>query len=129
MPSGGGRRGREGERERDQRGERQRGRRQEQGRLGHLQSQVGGLRRCYRHTNRQRGSERERGRQAGRPHPWSASKVQVSYLAAAAAELYSLLEAFSWTNVAAGCIQLGGEASQVSNSFLEVIGGLFDKLL
>jgi len=53
---------------------------------------------------------------AGRPNPFSASKVQVSYLAAAAAELYSLLEAFSWTNVAAGCIQLGGEASHVSNS-------------
>jgi hypothetical protein len=111
MPSGGGRRGREGDREI----------REELGRSrGYLVT-------CSRKsddsdaaTDIQTGREaaRERGRQAGRPHPWSASKVQVSCLAAAAAaELYSLLEAFSWTNVAAGCIQLGGEAAHASNNF------------
>jgi hypothetical protein len=127
MPSGGGGRGREREREiREERG------REEEGRSR------GDLVTCSRKSEDsdaaidiQAGREaaREKGRQAGWPHPWSASKVQFSCLAAAAAELYSLLEAFSWTNVAAGCIQLGCEASHVSNSFLEVIGGLFDNVL
>jgi hypothetical protein len=119
MPSGAeGEGGREGGRERDpSEREREAERKKEQGQATWSPT-VASRRNPTLQTHKQAERQRERGagRQAGRPNPWSASKAQVSCLAAAAAaELYSLLEAFSWTNVAAGCVQLGGEASHVSS--------------